>query len=314
MNPMSEFSLIQRYFNRPSQDTDLAIGDDAALISLAENEQLAISTDMLVSGTHFFADAKPADIGWKSLAVNLSDMAAMGALAKWATLAIALPNMDESWLSQFSQGLFDCAAQFGVSVIGGDTTKGPLAIAIQIMGTVPKQKALQRNGAQTDDEIWHSGDLGSAAYALALLQQGLVCPQAYADKLHRPQPRMTLGLALRGIANSAIDISDGLLADLQHILEASGKGADIHWPNVRHQLANIADAMPLALSGGDDYELCFTAPASAHNQILQLSQQLNLPLTCIGRITATTGLNVWNEHHQAIQLEKLGYDHFRTSP
>jgi len=311
---MSEFNLIQQYFQRPSKDTDLAIGDDAALISLANDEQLAISTDMLVCNTHFFADAKAEDIGWKSLAVNISDMAAMGAQAKWATLAIAIPQMDATWLSQFSQGLFECATKFDVSLIGGDTTKGPLNITVQIMGTVPKQKAIQRNGAQVGDEIWHSGALGSAAFALQQLQTKLACPDVYLRALHRPQPRLELGLALRGIATSAIDISDGLIADLQHILHASNKGADVQWTQVFHLLQDEPNAKQLVLAGGDDYELCFTAPSHAHQQIMHISQQLDLPLTCIGQITAQAGLNIWDTDKRRIQLETTGYDHFKTSP
>jgi thiamine-monophosphate kinase len=313
----SEFSIIQQYFQRPCHDTDLAGGDDAALIHLQQGEQLAVSSDMLVSGRHFFADAEPYDIGWKAMAVNISDMAAMGAQAKWATLAIALPQFDAAWLQGFAQGLFDCAEAYQVSLIGGDTTRGPLNICVQIMGVLPRDSALQRSHAKLGDEIWHSGQLGSAAYALQQLLAQQACPQAFLPALHRPQPRQALGLALRGLAHSAIDISDGLLADLSHILQRSQVGADIHWPSVRHDLADtglsLAQQQQLALSGGDDYELCFTAPAEQHQQIAQLAQQLDIALSCIGQISAQSGLRVWDAQQQLIALKEQGYDHFQAS-
>lgn len=310
---MSEFSIIQQYFNRPCQETDLGIGDDAALISVPQGYQLAISTDMLVSGTHFFPDTAANHIGWKAMAVNISDMAAMGAEAKWATLSIALPEANPAWLNQFSAGLFACAEQFGVSVIGGDTTRGPLNISLQIMGIIPRDQALTRHGAQLGDEIWHSGYLGHAAQALKYLQSNQSCPANLLSALHRPQPRIQLGIALRTIAHSAIDISDGLLADLGHILEASALGAEIAWPNIAHQLkAPTEDNYAMVLSGGDDYELCFTAPPSAHEQIVAIGQTLGLPLSCIGHTCQPPGIRVLDAQQQAITLQGKGYDHFKN--
>lgn len=310
---MSEFSIIQQFFNRPCQETDLGIGDDAALISVPQGNQLAISTDMLVSGTHFFPDTPAYDIGWKSLAVNISDMAAMGAQAKWATLSMALPEANTAWLKQFSSGLFECAQQFGVSLIGGDTTRGPLNISIQIMGIVPRGQALTRHGAQLGDEIWHSGLLGHAAHALQCLQSHQACSAEFLNALHRPQPRLQLGIALRAMAHSAIDISDGLLADLGHILAASGLGAEIAWPNITHQLkVPTEEAYAMVLSGGDDYELCFTAPVSAHAQIVAIGQALDLPLSCIGHTCQQPGIKVWDAQQQAIRWQGAGYDHFQN--
>lgn len=227
----SEFNLIAKYFTRPTAQTDLGIGDDAALISITQGMQLAISADTLVAGTHFFADCDPYQLGWKSLAVNISDMAAMGAQPKWATLAIALPDMDGTWLKAFSQGFFACADQFDIDLIGGDTTRGPLNISVQIMGEVPFGKAIKRSGAKIDEDIWVSGNLGSAAIGLAHLQNkthvlGGALP-ACLNALHMPMPRLALGLVLRDIATSCIDISDGLLADCGHILHASMLGATV---------------------------------------------------------------------------------------
>src|SRR5665811_1401936 len=223
--PMSKFDLIKRYFTRATPGTLLGVGDDAALLQVSEGNVLAVSSDMLVSGTHFFPDADPFLLGHKTLAVNLSDMAAMGALPRWATLAIALPDANEAWLERFSAGFFELAQEHGVELVGGDTTRGPLNLCVTIMGEVPARQALRRNGAQVGDEVWVSGTLGDAALALAHLQGRIMLSAAEytacAPALHQPQPRIALGLALRGIANSAIDISDGLLADLGHILDAS---------------------------------------------------------------------------------------------
>ncbi|MFM2435597.1 MAG: hypothetical protein RL063_1578 [Pseudomonadota bacterium] len=318
---MSEFDLIRQHFTRTTQNTDLGIGDDAALISISAGMQMAISADMLVSGTHFFADADPYAIGWKSLAVNISDMAAMGADPKWATLAIALPNNDAAWLAQFSAGFFACAQAFHVDLIGGDTTRGPLTISVQIMGELPKGIALQRSGAQLGDDIWVSGRLGDAALALAHLQGQLVLPEAIlatcATALHTPQPRVKLGLALRDIAHSAIDISDGLLADLGHILAASTLGANLQLSAIPHTQSDVfvtdlhdAQQLKIVLAGGDDYELCFTAAATKRAEILQLSTQLNLPITLIGEVSAATGIVVHGMHHEIVELKETGFDHF----
>ncbi|KQT37948.1 thiamine-phosphate kinase [Methylophilus sp. Leaf414] len=318
---MAEFDLIAQYFTRPgtadASNPDLGIGDDAALISVMPGYQLAVSADMSVSGTHFFAEADPYSIGWKALAVNISDMAAMGANPKWATLSIALPEINHDWLQGFSQGLFACADNYGVSLIGGDTTRGPLNIAINILGEVPLGKAIKRSGAQVGDDIWVSGTLGKAALwlqnKLGKLDLHAEDVANFAPAMHQPQPRVALGLALRDIAHTALDISDGLLADLNHILQASGKGAELDWALFsKPQLVNNVSQSVLqqaVLAGGDDYELCFTVSAQRRDEVLALSEKLNLPLTRIGSITEATGLNVSDGEVQ-IELSQKGYLHF----
>jgi len=315
---MSEFNLIAKYFTRPAQQADLGIGDDAALIRVTQGQQLAISADMLVAGTHFFHDAPPYSIGWKSLAVNVSDMAAMGAQPKWATLAIALPEVNEPWLTEFSQGFFACAQAFNVDLIGGDTTRGPLTLSVQIMGEVPLGQAIQRNGAKAGDDIWASGVIGSAALGLAHLQGKVNLTEPTTSHcltaLTTPTPRVALGLALRGVANSCIDISDGLTADLSHILKASNLGAklaleDIHCDDYLRTRLNDGNIQQCILAGGDDYELLFTAPKSQRDHIQQLSQQLELPISLIGEATPQLGLVV-SHHQQTLDISKQGFDHF----
>jgi len=307
-----EFDLIARYFTRTTRQTLLGVGDDSALIALLPGMELAISADMLVAGTHFFADAAPYTIGWKSLAVNVSDMAAMGAQPKWATLALALPEVNEPWLAAFSCGFFACADAFNIDLIGGDTTRGPLTISVQIMGEVPVGRAIKRSGAKVGDGVWVSGRLGDAALALAHLQHQIVLPDdlraCCEDALHAPMPRVALGLALQGVANSAIDISDGLLADLGHILACSGVGAIVQArliPHVQHP-----EALRLALTGGDDYELCFTVPADLYTRVIEIGEQLGLQLSCIGEIVAEPGVVVKNECGEALSFGRAGYDHF----
>jgi thiamine-monophosphate kinase len=319
----SEFNLIKQYFTRPVKDTNLGVGDDAALITLSPEHQLAISTDMSVAGTHFFNDSPPYFIGWKSLAVNISDMAAMGATPKWATLAIALPDVDKDWLSEFSRGFFACANFFDVSLIGGDTTRGPLNISVQIMGEIPNGKSLRRDGAKVGDEIWVSGSLGGAALAVYKIQQNTFdtnkpSDQCLLEKLQHPQPRVSLGLALRGIANSAIDVSDGLIADLGHILECSNLGATIHWPKLphfdsSHENLSIESIQSFTLTGGDDYELCFTASSQRHSDIINIGKSLGITLSQVGIIKADDGLNVLDDRNNPISIKGSGYDHFKTS-
>lgn len=315
----SEFELIRRHFTRPTRQTLLGVGDDAALLSVSPGMELAVSADMLVAGTHFFADADPYQLGWKSLAVNLSDMAAMGALPKWATLAIALPAADESWIDRFAQGFFACAERYQVDLIGGDTTRGPLIISVQIMGEVAGGKAVLRSGAKIGDEIWVSGTLGSAALALATLQGRYPLSAEELDAclpaLYMPQPRVELGLLLHLYAHSAIDISDGLLADLGHILHSSAVGAEIslrHIPCAKTVNARLADRQiqHMVLAGGDDYELCFTAPARHHGEIARLAQVISLPLTQIGTVNAGRGLMVCDLDHQILDMKATGFDHF----
>lgn len=314
---MSEFGLIRRHFTRATPGALLGVGDDAALLQVPAGEVLAVSSDMLVSGTHFFPDADPYLLGHKTLAVNLSDLAAMGATPRWATLALSLPSADELWLERFSAGFFALARQFNVDLVGGDTTRGPLNLCVTIMGCVPAQQALRRDGAQVGDEIWVSGKLGDAALALAHLQGKLVLSAdelaSCAPALHSPQPRVALGLALRGIAHSAIDVSDGLLADLGHILAASKVGAWLDYAALPMSavLRSHADfTQHCALAGGDDYELCFTAPARRHAELLRVAEELALPLSCIGKIVAGSGSVVHDERGAPMQLRSSGYEHF----
>ncbi len=314
---MSEFDLIRRHFTRPTPGTLLGVGDDAALLKVTEGCVLAVSSDMLVSGTHFFADADPCLLGHKTLAVNLSDLAAMGAVPRWATLALSLPSADEAWLAQFSAGFFALAEEYGIALVGGDTTRGPLNLCVTIFGEVKAEQALRRSGAQVDDEIWVSGGVGNAALALAHLQGRVVLSDdafsLCALALHQPQPRVALGLALRGIAHSAIDVSDGLLSDLGHILDASQVGAEVDFTAL--PMSSTLRAYPqmekqCALAGGDDYELCFTAPVSRRADLQKIGADLALPLTCIGRIVAVQGCTVCDETGKRINPER-GYDHFQ---
>jgi len=311
----SEFALIDKYFKRPGQElrhTVLGVGDDGAIVRPTPGMELVISTDMLVAGTHFLPDTDPEALGWKVLAVNVSDLAAMGATPRWALLAAALPAATESWIERFARGFFACADAFEIDIIGGDTTRGPRNFCVTIFGEAPEGQALRRSGARVGDEIWVSGRPGRAALGLAHLQgRTTLSEPALTDclaALHRPQPRVALGLALRGLASAAIDVSDGLLADLRHILECSGVAARLAPPNLpadeleRHCL----------LAGGDDYELVFTAPASRHPEIVALAAPLRLALTPIGTIVdgPSGALTVLDAEQQPLALNHLGYDHF----
>lgn len=317
----SEFDIIRRYFTRENSAV-LSVGDDAALIEVTSGHQLAVSTDMLVSGQHFFADADPFKLGHKSLAVNLSDMAAMGAVPRWVTLSLALPEINEKWLEQFSTGFFHLADKYKVALIGGDTTKGPLNICVTIVGETKPGEALRRDGAKADDEIWLSGTIGDAALALAALQnrislradESAFCAQA----LHTPQPQVALALALRSIANSAIDISDGLLADLGHILQRSKVGAEIYFDKLpTSSIMQKKLAAPIAqhclLAGGDDYQLCFTAPVSLREHVIRAGKSTNVAVTCIGRITAGKDLILLDANNRPMTFHAKGFDHFAKS-
>lgn len=318
----SEFELIDRYFNRPASGAILGIGDDAALISLPPQSELAISTDTLVCDKHFFADTDPYQLGYKSIAVNLSDMAAMGAKPRWVLLALTLPEhlaRHPDWLAEFSRGFFALADQHDVKLIGGDTTAGPLNIGIQMMGEIPAGKALRRNGAKVDDDIWVSGQLGNAALALQHeLQQILLTPDEIAQclpALLTPVARIALGQRLLDLAHSAIDISDGLLADLDHVLKASGKSACIAMAEIpcsavlKKYLPGTA-AINCLLAGGDDYELCFTAPKTNRDRIEQLADELTLPLTRIGEIQDGKGMIIKGVDGNVMTWKTRGYDHF----
>ncbi len=316
----SEFALIRKHFTRPARHTDLAVGDDAALIRPSAGMQLAISTDMLVAGTHFFADTDPEDLGWKTLAVNVSDLAAMGAEPRWVVLAASLPAPDEAWIAAFAKGFFACSEAFGIDVIGGDTTRGPLNLCPTIFGEVPVGRAITRAGARPGDDLWVSGPPGRAALGLAQLRGEAELADGHrADclaALHRPQPRVALGLALRGLASSMLDVSDGLLGDLGHILEQSTAGAVISesaLPLAALQAAcgDAALAFRACTAGGDDYELLFTAPAARRTEVEALALQLGLPLHRIGTITpASQGLCLQGHDGQLHPLAARGYDHF----
>lgn len=316
----SEFDLIARFFARPAPNAVLGVGDDAALLAVSPGMELAVSTDMLVSGQHFFADVDPYLLGNKALAVNLSDLAAMGATPRWATLSLALPAAEAGWLDLFSRGLFDMAARFEVSLVGGDTTRGPLNLNVTILGEVPTGQALRRSGARVGDDIWVSGDLGGAALGLSQLLgefelAGTDEIESCLTRLHAPEPRVALGCALLGVAHAAIDISDGLLADLGHILEGSDVGADIAFESLpAHPAVAARLPHPLArrclLSGGDDYELCFTAAPERAHGVLAAAASVGARVTRIGRICGEPGLRVLAADGSVMPTLESGFDHF----
>jgi thiamine-monophosphate kinase len=300
-NPLGEFDLIQRFFKTQSEamlaknpaSVSLGIGDDCALLNVEPKHEIAITSDMLVEGRHFFPDANPLWLGWKALAVNLSDLAAMGAKPLGFTLAIALPKADPAWLEAFSKGLFTIANQYSCPLIGGDTTAGSLNICITAFGAIPKDGSIHRSGALAGDDIWISGTVGDAKLTLAALRHEVELSQSDLEmiqaRMHQPNPRVELGIALRKVANSALDISDGLLGDLKHILEQSKKDAEVWLDTIPKSTALLKQAEDLqnqfAAAGGDDYELCFTASMSNREVIAQISQDLKLSLTRIGTIT-----------------------------
>ncbi len=319
---MDEFALIERYFARRaarmrSPLVVLGIGDDAAVLDIPAGMQLAASVDTLVSGVHFPTRTEPYDIGYKALAVNLSDMSAMGAEPIAATLALTLPEADEGWLQAFSDGFFDLAERYRVQIIGGDTTRGPLSITVQIHGLLPRGAALLRSGARPDDAIYITGTLGDAGLGLLVAQskQQVPGPQHALDRLNRPEPRVREGMALRGIADSAIDVSDGLVADLGHILKASGAGARLDVdalplsPAVR--ACGEERARALALSAGDDYELCFTVPPSKEAALKRTFGAFSCGYTRIGLIETEPGLRCMRADGSLYIPKASGYDHFK---
>ncbi len=303
---ISEFDIIRRYFTRPARHAVLGVGDDAALLRPAPGHDLVVATDMMVAGRHFLADADPEGLGHKALGVNLSDMAAMGAAPRWATLALALPQANEAWLEAFARGFFGLAERHGVDLVGGDTTRGPLNLCVQILGEVPTGQALRREGARPGDEVWVSGRLGDAALALAHRQGRLVlAPQQAAGCLRAldwPEPRVGLGLALRGLAHACIDISDGLLADLGHVLERSRAGATLHLPEEA--------ALECLLAGGDDYELLFTAPAAHRARVELAAREAGVPVARIGEVRPGAGLEVLGPDGTPLAVARRGFDHF----
>jgi thiamine-monophosphate kinase len=321
---VNEFELIARFFSRPPRaaSVHLGVGDDAALLAPTPGCELAVSVDMLVGGRHFLADTDPENLGHKTLAVNLSDMAAMGATPKWALLAGALPDNDAVWLGAFARGFYAIADEYGVDLVGGDTTRGPLNLCVTILGEVPEGAALTRGGARPGDDVYVSGTLGDSALALAALtgRARLDAAELTAARarLERPAPRVALGRALRGVATAAIDVSDGLIGDLGHILERSQVGATVDLPAVPRPpaLARLLDgpdrqmALECVLAGGDDYELCFTAQPAAAVRIAAVAAGTGLPLVRIGTITRDPALVVRDEAGTPLPALPRAYDHF----
>ncbi len=318
---MGEFDLIERFFKRPARQADVGIGDDCAIWTPQPGHQLAISADMLVEGRHFLSTVDPVRLGHKSLAVNLSDLAACGATPRVFLLSLALPRADEEWLAGFSKGLFQLADAHGCELIGGDTTQGPLNIAITVMGEVPCAQAMLRSGARAGDDLYVSGHLGDARLALEAFRGHISLPQSVFNaarlRMEMPEPRVVLGQSLRGIATAMADISDGLLGDLGHILKASQVGAEIDLPAMADLMAASAQwncpknlASICMLNGGDDYELVFTAPAAARASVLAAAAHVNTRVTRIGQITTTLGLVLRDENGLPVQHQHRSFDHF----
>jgi thiamine-monophosphate kinase len=312
-----EFSLIDKYFNLYKTKAYKGIGDDAALIKKDNNYLWAISTDMLNERTHFLPNTDSFNLGWKALAVNISDIYAMGGVPKFALLAIALPKVKSDWMEKFSNGLFSCAKEYGVELIGGDTTKGSLCISICILGEVLKKNALLRSNAKKEDDIWVTGELGLAKLGLANLQKKIQLPQGLSKKaigaLEKPMLHPTIIENMAKLSHSAIDISDGLIADLGHILEASNVGADISLRDIpMNPWIKKNKLIDIGLSGGDDYQLLFTAPKKNRNKINLVSKMPFIKLTRIGSIMKDKRLKIIDHKGMLYKLKKKGYDHFET--
>jgi thiamine-monophosphate kinase len=314
---VSEFDLIGRIRDRVGSRADviLGIGDDAALLRVPPGKLLVVATDTLNVDVHFPADTAAADLGWKALAVNLSDLAAMGARPAWCTLSLSLPHADEAWLDGFLDGFLALAHKHDVALVGGDTTRGPLSICVTVHGLVDPDDVLRRDAAQVDDDIWVTGTLGDAAAALVQLRAGGAADGALRARLDRPTPRIEIAQALARIAHAGIDLSDGLLADLGHVCTASGVGAMVELDTLpaSPMLAarfNAEARQVLQASGGDDYELCFTAMPTQRDAIGQLARGHDVPITRVGRILAGTGVNCVDAHGQPWHAPRSGYVHF----
>ena len=318
---MGEFELIRRYFTRATPRAALGVGDDCALLNLASDMHMAISSDMLVSGRHFFADADPRLLGHKALAVNLSDLAACGAKPLAFTLALALPDANPEWLGPLADGLWALADEHGCELVGGDTTQGPLNICITVFGEVPRGNALLRSGAKAGDDVYVSGHLGEARLALEARRKKIELPPDVlaraARRMDAPAPRIALGLAMRGIASAAADVSDGLLGDLGHILERSGVGASVQTelaaqllPAYAAQALVPADMLSYVLAGGDDYELVFTVPSALRAAAQAAAVASNTPITRIGQIDAVPGLRLLNAQGVEVPNTFASFDHF----
>ncbi len=315
---MSEFDLIRRFFSAagsPREDVALGVGDDCALLRVPPGSELAVSIDTLVAGAHFLGDCDPAGLGHKCLAVGLSDLASMGAEPAWATLALTLPRADVDWISGFASGFSDLALNAGVALVGGDTTRGPLTISVQVQGFVPAGQAITRGGAGPGDLVCVSGTPGDAGLALRGLQMGRTVSDYLRDRLERPSPRIALGLALRGLATAAIDVSDGLAADLGHVLEQSGVGAEIELeslplsPEVARLVAEDGD-WDLPLASGDDYELCFTLPPDRRGELERIANACRCALRVIGRVIPGARADFRLSDGSAWRSARAGFDHF----
>jgi thiamine-monophosphate kinase len=327
---VKEFQLIEHYFCHQGQqrrDVKLGIGDDCALVQVPKNKSLAISCDTLVENVHFYPDMPAFDLGYKSLAVNLSDLAAMGAEPAWMTLALTLPQVNETWLKGFSEGLFEAANYYGVNLIGGDTTRGPLSISITIHGLVPNDTALTRSGAKVGDWIYVTGTLGDSALGLALLGDKQTALPVHTAPTHtaehrqyligrhyHPTPRVLAGQALRGLASSAIDLSDGLMSDIGHILKASKVGAVIHVDNIPLSQAlslsvSQSDALSYGLTGGEDYELLFTVPEAQRGALDTALLHAGVSFTQVGQISAGSELKLMAKG-VAFTPNFTGFEHF----
>ncbi|HEB55025.1 MAG TPA: thiamine-phosphate kinase [Gammaproteobacteria bacterium] len=323
---VSEFEIINRYFASQTvagENIILGIGDDAAIVSIPADKQLVVSMDSLISGVHFPVQTSAADIAWKALAVNLSDLAAMGARPAWFTLALSLPEVDHNWLAAFSESLADISSTYGIPLVGGDTTRGPLSITIQVAGHVEAGQALLRSGAKVGDQIFLSGSIGDAALGLHLLQQQ---PEGLADtdylnrdlvrRLNRPQPRIELGQALGGIASACIDISDGLFADLSHILKASAVGARLQQAQIplseatQQLLSENPQLRPAIYNRGDDYELCFCVPTEKCRQLEAIEKEQYCRLSHIGEIVSGHDLQLFDAQNNRLDYRHDSYDHF----
>lgn len=319
---LNEFALIRQYFTNLGEGDGVAlgVGDDCALLDIPVGSQLAVTTDTLVSGVHFPTTAKPEEIARRALRVNLSDLAAMGAEPRWFTLALTLPEADEGWLAAFSAALAEDANDFRCALVGGDTTAGPLTLSLQMMGLVPVGKALTRSGASAGDAIYVTGSLGEGAAALQLFAPDCPLPDSVQRQLHqrfyRPVPRLREGRKLRELASSAIDISDGLLADLGHIAESSGLGAEVQLSQLPMApwLSAVTPAGQLqqwALAGGDEYELCFTVPQRHCSAVDALIAAGELVATCIGQMTTAAGVRCVDAEGRPVELAISGYQHFQ---
>ena len=323
---LSEFSLIERYFANlsrskvlASSEIDLGIGDDCCLLSIPDNQQLALSIDTLNANVHFPAEASADLIAQRALAVSVSDLAAMGARPLAFSLALSMPESDQAWLKSFSEGLAKAAEYYDIALVGGDTTKGPLSITVQVKGLVPKGKSLKRRGANIGDLIYVTGSLGDAAAALAFMQGRLdihsASQQYFKQRYYQPAARTDVGQSLQQLATAAIDISDGLVADLGHIAEHSGVAAKIYTDLLPlsfelREACESQQSLPLALSGGDDYELCFTAAPEHGDQLLELSELLDVPITEIGKIVEGSGVQCFDQQGLPLAFDKTGYQHF----